>query len=91
MRRVAFLSVLVGFVTVVSDPSTGQSPSSSTASFVSDQNDGFLPLFNASALKQWRQSGPGKFTVTDGVATGEGGMGLWWYAGRQFTNFVLRG
>ena len=29
--------------------------------------------------------------MTNGVATGEGGMGLWWYAGRQFTNFVLRG
>jgi len=25
------------------------------------------------------------------VAAGEGGMGLWWYAGRPFTNFVLRG
>src|SRR6185295_1592957 len=52
---------------------------------------GFEPLFTEGALKQWRQCGPGRFVVTNGVATGEGGMGLWWYAGRQFTNFVLRG
>jgi hypothetical protein len=52
---------------------------------------GFVSLFSDDALKQWRQCGPGRFVVTNGVATGEGGMGLWWYAGRQFTNFVLRG
>ena len=53
--------------------------------------EGFVSLFSEAALKDWKQSGPGKFTIADGVATGEGGMGLWWYAGRQFTNFVLRG
>ena len=50
-----------------------------------------MPLFSADALKGLRQCGPGRFSVTNGVATGEGGMGLWWYAGRPFTNFVLRG
>ena len=53
--------------------------------------DAFLPLFSDNALKEWRQCGPGRFVVTNGIATGERGMGLWWYAGRQFTNFVLRG
>jgi len=53
--------------------------------------EGFFPLFSEAALKDWKQSGPGKFTISAGVATGEGDMGLWWYAGRQFTNFVLRG
>lgn len=53
--------------------------------------EGFKPLLSAEALKDWKQSGPGKFTVTDGIATAEGGMGLWWYAGRAYTNFVLRG
>jgi hypothetical protein len=52
---------------------------------------GFVPLFSAEALKHWRQCGPGRFGVTNGVATGVGGMGLWWYAARPFTNFVLRG
>jgi hypothetical protein len=42
-------------------------------------------------LKAWKQCGPGRFTVENGVATGEGGMGLWWFVGRAFTNFVLRG
>jgi hypothetical protein len=52
---------------------------------------GFLSLLSDSALKDWKQAGPGKFTVADGVASAEGGMGLWWFAGRRFTNFVLRG
>ena len=43
------------------------------------------------ALEDWKQCGPGKFAVANSVASAEGGMGLWWYAGRQFTNFVLRG
>ena len=25
------------------------------------------------------------------ITTGEGGMGLWWYSDRAFTNFILRG
>jgi hypothetical protein len=29
--------------------------------------------------------------VKDGIATGEGGMGLWWYKARMFKDFVLRG
>jgi hypothetical protein len=81
MRAVLLISTLIG----VAADSIGQS------STTSKQNDGFFFLFSDTALKEWRQCGPGKFTVTNGVATGEGGMGLWWYAGRQFTNFVLRG
>ena len=50
-----------------------------------------MPLLADAALKDWKQAGPGKFTVENGVATASGGMGLWWYTGRQFTNFVLRG
>jgi len=56
-----------------------------------ENEHGFQPLLSGAALKEWKQCGPGRFAVADGVATGEGGMGLWWYAGRQFTNFVLRG
>lgn len=50
-----------------------------------------LDLLSSSSLPHWRQAGPGRFVVVDGVATGEGGMGLWWFSGRMFTNFVLRG
>ncbi|MDX1951318.1 MAG: DUF1080 domain-containing protein [Verrucomicrobiota bacterium] len=53
--------------------------------------EGFKPLLEGDALKEWKQSGPGKFKVSNGVASGEGGMGLWWYSGKQFTNFVIRG
>lgn len=52
---------------------------------------GFIELLSPAALPEWRQCGPGRFVVDHGVATGEGGMGLWWYTGRRFTNFVLRG
>lgn len=54
-------------------------------------DEGFTPLLVAEALKQWKQSGPGSFEVKDGVASAKGGMGLWWFAGKQFKNFILRG
>ena len=34
---------------------------------------------------------PWQVHLAAGLATGEGGMGLWWFAQRLFTNFVLRG
>jgi hypothetical protein len=52
---------------------------------------GFIPLLAGEPLKDWKQCGPGRFIVENGVVTGEGGMGLWWHAGRAYTNFVLRG
>ena len=54
-------------------------------------DSGFIPLFSEQALPRWRQCGPGRFVVQAGIATGEGGMGLWWYSGRPFGDFVLRG
>jgi len=53
--------------------------------------EGFIPLLEGPAASQWAQAGPGHFTVHDGVATGHGGMGLWWHTGRTFSNFILRG
>ena len=55
------------------------------------QEDGFIHLLGRSASDGWTQCGPGQFTLEDGVATGHGGMGLWWHTNRMFTNFVLRG
>jgi 3-keto-disaccharide hydrolase len=52
---------------------------------------GFRQLFGANAADGWTQCGPGHFTLTNGVATSHGGMGLWWYTNRVFTNFVVRG
>jgi hypothetical protein len=52
---------------------------------------GFIDLLSNEALDDWKQAGPGRFVVKDGIATGEGGMGLWWCSGRQFRDFVLRG
>ncbi|MFN0067793.1 MAG: DUF1080 domain-containing protein [Limisphaerales bacterium] len=52
---------------------------------------GFTPLLAAPAAAGWTQFRPGGFTLEDGVATAHGGMGLWWYTNRIFTNFVLRG
>ncbi len=54
-------------------------------------SEGRLDLLSPENLPAWRQAGPGRFVVENRVATGEGGMGLWWFAGRPFTNFVLRG
>ena len=52
---------------------------------------GFAPLFGKDARDGWAQCGPGEFKLENGVATATGGMGLWWFTKRTFTNFVLRG
>lgn len=52
---------------------------------------GFEPLLTGPAARRWAQAGPGSFTLKDGIATGHGGMGLWWYQGSTYTNFILRG
>jgi hypothetical protein len=56
-----------------------------------ENEEGFQNLFSPEALPLWRQCGPGSFKVENGVASGIGGMGLWWYSKQTFTNFVLRG
>jgi hypothetical protein len=55
------------------------------------EDAGFQPLLGKHSGDGWAQCGPGHFALTNGVATGIGGMGLWWYTNRMFTNFVLRG
>ena len=52
---------------------------------------GFMSLFGQKTPRGWAQCGPGQFKFENGVATGQGGMGLWWFTNRLFTNFVLRG
>jgi hypothetical protein len=56
-----------------------------------DDERGFQSLFGKDPRDGWAQCGPGHFTLTNGVARGHGGMGLWWHTNRRFTNFVLRG
>ena len=51
----------------------------------------FKRLLPEKGQEGWSQSGPGRFAVEQGVASAEGGMGLWWYTNQTFTNFVLRG
>jgi hypothetical protein len=38
----------------------------------------------------WKQAGPGKFTVSEGVAVPAGGMGLFWNPAKQYRNFTLK-
>jgi len=97
MQSIKRLSTIVLLIACVSlNANSAQRTSASgaapakTASTTEDER-GFQLLLTDEALKSWRQCGPGKFTVANGVATGEGGMGLWWFEGKQFTNFVLRG
>jgi type 1 glutamine amidotransferase len=46
---------------------------------------GYTPLFDGSSTSGWQQAGPGRFALADGTLTSEGGMGLFWYSGREFT------
>lgn len=68
-------------------------PSAYLSQIPSWQNgdEGFQPLLGKDAEDGWTQCGPGKFELREGVASAHGGMGLWWYSRRAFTNFVLRG
>lgn len=53
--------------------------------------DQFENLFEGENARRWTQAGPGSFELKDGIARATGGMGLWWFNARQYTNFVLRG
>jgi hypothetical protein len=47
-------------------------------------------LFNGKDLTGWTMVGPGRFVIEDGMLKTEGGMGLLWYTGRQFSNSTIR-
>lgn len=55
------------------------------------REEGFVSLFDGEHLSAWVQCGPGSFKVENGIATGSGGMGLWYYGKKTFANFELRG
>ncbi len=47
-------------------------------------------LFNGKDLDGWQMTGPGRFTVENGMMKTEGGMGLLYYKGRKFGNTTIR-
>jgi type 1 glutamine amidotransferase len=53
---------------------------------------GYTALFDGTqaSLNQWRQAGPGGFTLANGTLTSNGGMGLLWYPVRTFSNYSLK-
>lgn len=53
--------------------------------------EGFTWLLQGATLPAgWQQAGPGSFKINNGVATAEGGMGLWYYSATPYKDFVLR-
>jgi type 1 glutamine amidotransferase len=52
-------------------------------------DEGFTPLFDARHADGWKQCGPGSFKIEEGVATAEGGMGMWWHT-KPLRNYVLK-
>ncbi|WP_329010379.1 ThuA domain-containing protein [Micromonospora rifamycinica] len=50
---------------------------------------GYGTLYNGSTTG-WSQAGPGSFGNTDATLTSVGGMGLYWYSVKQFTNYSLK-
>ncbi|MFF0721983.1 ThuA domain-containing protein [Micromonospora sp. NPDC003816] len=50
---------------------------------------GYTALYNGSTTG-WSQAGPGSFTNSDATLTSVGGMGLYWYSAKQFTNYSLK-
>ncbi|RUL90786.1 ThuA domain-containing protein [Verrucosispora sp. FIM060022] len=50
---------------------------------------GYTTLYNGSTTG-WSQAGPGSFTNSDATLSSTGGMGLYWYSAKQFTNYSLK-
>ncbi len=50
---------------------------------------GYTALYNGSTTG-WAQAGPGSFTNSDATLTSTGGLGLYWYQAKQFTNYSLK-
>jgi hypothetical protein len=44
----------------------------------------------ADSPEHWSQAGPGAFTNGDATLTSTGGLGLYWYSAKQFTNYSLK-
>ncbi|MGP3976464.1 ThuA domain-containing protein [Streptomyces sp. 8N114] len=52
---------------------------------------GYTPLYDGHGLDGWKQAGPGSFEESpDGTLTTRGGMGLLWYAAREFGSYSLK-
>jgi type 1 glutamine amidotransferase len=53
---------------------------------------GYTALFDGTqaSLNNWRQAGPGGFTLANSTLTSFGGMGLLWYPVRTFANYSLK-
>nr|WP_268248745.1 family 16 glycoside hydrolase [Streptomyces brasiliensis] len=54
---------------------------------------GYQPMFDGSAasLADWRQAGPGKFSLQpDGTIRSSGGLGMLWYPKQEFGDFSVR-
>ncbi|MFG2037606.1 ThuA domain-containing protein [Dactylosporangium sp. NPDC048998] len=50
---------------------------------------GYAALYNGSTAG-WSQSGPGGFTNADATLSSTGGMGLFWYSAKQYTDYSLK-
>jgi hypothetical protein len=50
----------------------------------------WIPLFNGKDLTGWKQVGPGKHFVEDGLIKSSGGMGLLYWTGGTFGNCTIR-
>jgi PKD repeat protein len=51
---------------------------------------GFASIFDGTTTDGWRQAGPGRFLVQDGSLVTTGGMGMLWYAERDWEDFAFR-
>jgi type 1 glutamine amidotransferase len=54
--------------------------------------NGYTPLFDGTqaSLDGWKQAGPGSFELNDGTLTSSGGMGMLWYAAKDFGSYSLK-
>ncbi|NBE54115.1 ThuA domain-containing protein [Streptomyces boluensis] len=51
---------------------------------------GYTKLFDGTSVEGWKQAGPGSFELKDGTLTTVGGMGMLWYAAKEFGSYSLK-
>jgi hypothetical protein len=58
----------------------------------SDNDSNFTSIFDGKTLDGWKMAGEGRFVIveSDAALKSEGGMGLLWYAEKEYKNFILK-
>ena len=84
----ALCLLCIASISYASVPVTNNEPENQTIQ--SDENSGWIQLFNGKDLDGWKHVGNGHMTVEDGIIQTHGGMGLLYWTGSKFGNCTIK-